>query len=127
MDMLSVGGMLNIRAKENFVADISAEEIAQRSMTVLTFSAKSVAAKFAATTHATAPVVSPVCRVWSLATGSATIMFAQLYVVRLALGYRVIYGAITLWHVATLALLFVESHAKSRPALLALQTTSSLK
>ncbi|KAG8902314.1 hypothetical protein FRC00_012827 [Tulasnella sp. 408] len=103
MDMLSVGGMLHIRARKPFDVDISAEEIAQRNMTVLTFFAKSVAAKFAVTTRATAPAMSPARRVWSLATGNATIMFAQLYVVRLALGYRVIYGAIALWHVATLA------------------------
>ncbi|KAG9045589.1 hypothetical protein FS837_006043 [Tulasnella sp. UAMH 9824] len=107
MDMLSVGDMLDIRAENLFDADISAEEIAQRNMTVLAFFAKSVAAKFAVTMSATAPATSPARRVWSLATGSATTMFAQLYVVRLALGYRVIYAAIALWHVATLAHLVV--------------------
>lgn len=127
MDVLSAGDMLGTHVEETSGAYISAEEIAQRTMTVLTSSVESAAAKLAVITPATAPAPSRASRVWSLATGHATTMPAQLYVVLPALDCPVIYGAIVFWLVVTVVLLFVESLAKSRHALLAPRIMSSLK
>ncbi|KAG8909678.1 hypothetical protein FRC01_006802 [Tulasnella sp. 417] len=94
----------NIRVAKTFAACISVEEIAQRSTSALVSFVRSVVVKFAVITHVNAFALNHASRVWSLATGRATIMLAQLYAVRLALGCHVIYGVVTPWPVATLVL-----------------------